>query len=209
MDIDSTTLLTALLAGSANRETALARLHEMMLRIATHLAYRRGPAFRVSGPELDDLAHQAANDAMVSLLGKLDTFRGESRFTTWAYRFVALEVSNKLSRHFWRTPSASLDVEEYERLPAVITEDPLEQTQHRELSAAVRRALTETLTDHQRRLFVAIVIDGVPINTMAAQSGSNRGAIYKTVFDARRKIRAYLASNGYLADEPVAARATD
>ncbi|MBT2566353.1 sigma-70 family RNA polymerase sigma factor [Arthrobacter sp. ISL-85] len=208
MDIDSTTL-TALVAGSANREAALTRLHEMMLRVAIHLAYRRGPAFRISGPELDDLANQAANDAMLSLLGKLDTFRGDSRFTTWAYRFVALEVSSKLRRHFWRTPSIPLDVEEYERLPSVLAVDPIAHTQHRELSAAVRKAMHETLTAHQRRVFVAIVIDGVPINTLASQSGSNRGAIYKTVFDARRKIRAYLEMNGYLEVERVAVRATD
>lgn len=202
MELDSTTLLTALVTGSATREDALTRLHEMLLRVATHLAYRRGPAFRISGPELDDLAYQAANDAMVSLLGKLETFRGESKFTTWAYRFVALEVSSKLSRHFWRAPTVSLDLEEYERLPSVLAVDPLAQTQHRELSAAVRKAMNEALTDHQRRVFVAIVIHGVPITTMASQSGSNRGAIYKTVFDARRKIRAYLATNGYLDDEP-------
>lgn len=208
MDIDSTPL-SSLVAGSPNREAALTRLHEMLLRVAIHLAYRRGPAFRIGGPELDDLANQAANDAMLSLLGKLDTFRGDSRFTTWAYRFVALEVSSKLSRHFWRTPSAALDVEEYERLPSVLAVDPIAHIQHGELRAAVHQAIYETLTAHQRRVFVAIVIDGVPINALASQAGSNRGAIYKTVFDARRKIRAYLEMNGYLEDERVAVRTTD
>jgi RNA polymerase sigma-70 factor, ECF subfamily len=154
---------------------------KMLLRVAIHEAYRRGPAFRIGGPELDDLAHQAANDAMVSLLGKLDTFRGESRFTTWAYRFVALEVSNKLGRHFWRRPSVSLDVEDWERLPARFAVDPLAQTQQRELITAVQRAMNETLTDHQRDFFVAIVVNGVPMDAMVSQSGSNRGAIYYMV----------------------------
>ena len=202
MDMDSSSWLTALGDAGTNRDAALARLHEMLLKVATHEAHRRGPAVRIGGPELDDLAHQAAADAMISLLAKLDTFRGESRFTTWAYRFVVLEVSSKLGRHFWRRPSVSLDAEDWERLPARFAADPLAQTQQRELITAVRRAVDETLTDHQRHFFVAIVVNGVPLDAMVSQSGSNRGAIYKTVFDARRKIRAYLTTNGYLEGEP-------
>jgi len=206
MDMDSSSWLTALDDAATKRDAALARLHEMLLRVAIHETYRRGPTFRIGGPELEDLAHQAANDAMVSLLGKLDTFRGESRFTTWAYRFVALEVSNKLVRHFWRRPSVSLDVEDWERLPARFAADPLALTQQRELITAVQRAMNETLTDHQRHFFVAIVVNGVPMDAMVSQSGSNRGAIYKTVFEARRKIRAYLTVNGYLEGEPATAQ---
>jgi RNA polymerase sigma-70 factor (ECF subfamily) len=209
MDMESASWLAALDEGGTERETALARLHQMLLRVAVHEAYRRGPTFRIGGPELDDLAHQAANDAMVSLLGKLDSFRGESRFTTWAYRFVTLEVANKLGRHFWRNPAVSLAAEDWERLPAPCAADPLAQTQQRELIAAVRCAMTETLTDHQRLFFVAIVVNGVPIEAMVSQYGSNRGAIYKTVFDARRKIRAYLTANGYLEGEPTAAQPTE
>jgi len=209
MDMDYSSWLTALDDAGTTRDAALARLHEMLLRVAIHEAYRRGPAVRIGGPELDDLAHQAANDAMVSLLGKLDTFRRESRFTTWAYRFVVLEVSSKLGRHFWRRPSVSLDVEDWERLPARFAADPLAQAQQRELIEAVRRAVDETLTDHQRNLFVAIVVNGVPLDAMVSRSGSNRGAIYKTVFDARRKIRAYLTTNGYLEAEPTAAQRTN
>jgi RNA polymerase sigma-70 factor, ECF subfamily len=209
MDMDSSSWLTALEDAGTTRDAAFARLHEMLLKVAIHEAYRRGPAFRISGPELDDLAHQAANDAMVSVLGKLDTFRGESRFSTWAYRFVTLEVSSKLGRHFWRRPSVSLDSEDWERLPARFAADPLEETQQRELITAVQRAVDEMLTDRQRHFFVAIVINGVPIDAMASRSGSNRGAIYKILFDARRKIRAYLTANGYLAGEQAGPRRAD
>ncbi|MEV4113140.1 sigma-70 family RNA polymerase sigma factor [Nonomuraea sp. NPDC049695] len=209
MDMDSSSWLTALHSSGTKRDRALARLHVMLLRVATREAHRRGPAARIGGPELDDLAQQAADDAMVSLLGKLDTFRGESRFTTWAYRFVVLEVSSKLGRHFWRRPSVFSDAEDWERLPARFAVDPLAQAQQRELITAVRRAVDETLTDHQRRLFVAIVVNGVPLDAMVSRSGSNRGAIYKTVFDARRKIRSFLTANGYLEGEPAAAQPTD
>lgn len=202
MDIDSSSWMSALEGSVTERSAALGLLHEMLLRVAIHEAYRRGPLVRLGGQELDDLAHQAANDAMVALLGKLGSFRGESRFTTWAYRFVVLEVSNKVRRHFWRRPCVPLDVADWERLPERRDSDPLAHAQHQELVAAVQRAVDETLTDHQRDLFVAIVVNGVALDAMASRSGSSRGAIYKTVFDARRKIRAYLIANGYLEREP-------
>jgi RNA polymerase sigma-70 factor (ECF subfamily) len=197
MDTDSASWVNALSDTEANRKAALARLHMMLLRFALYEAYQRGPAVRIGGPELEDIALQAANDAMVSLLSKLSTFRGESRFTTWAYRFVVLEVTNKLGRHFWRRPSVILDAEDWDHLPDGPASDPLSQTIQRELISAVRRAIDETLTDHQRHVFVAIVVHGIPLDTMVAQSGSSRNAIYKTVFDARRKIRAFLTANGY------------
>jgi len=206
MDIDSTSWQSALRDVGSNRDAALARLHELLLRVAAHEARRLGPAVSIAGPELDDLAQQAADDAMVALLGKLDTFRGESRFTTWAYRFVVLEVSNKLGRHFWRRPSVSLDTEEWEAVAAPRAADPLAQAQQRELVTAVGRAVNETLTDHQRYFFIEIVVNGIPLEAMVSRSGSNRGAIYKTVFDARRKIRAYLTANGYLEGNRTAVR---
>lgn len=196
------TWLASLTGVGTAREIALARLHQMLLRVAILEAHRRGPAVRIGGPELDDLAYQAASDAMVALLGKLDSFRGESRFTTWAYRFVVLEVSSKLGRHFWRRPAVSLDAEDWERLPERFDADPLAQSQRRDLIAAVQRAVDQTLTERQRYFFVSIVVNGASLDAMVSQSGSNRGAIYKAVFDARRKIRAYLTANGYLEGEP-------
>ena len=102
LDPDSAEWVRALASAGRQREAALARLHEMLLRIARAEVQRRGPRIELAGPELDDLAHQAAADAMIAITGKLDDFRGESRFTTWAYKFVLFEVSTKLGRHFWR-----------------------------------------------------------------------------------------------------------
>ena len=118
---------------------------------------RRSSYTGVAGPELDDLAHQATADALLAITGKLDQFRFESRFTTWAYRFVMLEVSNKLGRHFWATPRIFLDEEAWERLPAAFGLDPQRQAEWQELVDALQRAVQETLTPYQRRLFVAIV----------------------------------------------------
>jgi len=103
------------------REAALARLHGMLVRIARNEARRRSPRLRITGPELDDLAYQAAADALMAITGKLGQFRGESRFTTWAYKFVIFEVSAKIGRHFWRSPAVALDAEEdWDRFAAVI-----------------------------------------------------------------------------------------
>jgi RNA polymerase sigma-70 factor (ECF subfamily) len=181
------------------RESGLARLHDLLLRVAVHELRRREPTSGVGGAELDDLAHQATDDAMLAVLDKLDTFRGESRFTTWVYRFAVLEVSHKLGRHYWRRhPPAVLESEDWDRLPDRFGADPNEHAERVELIAAMRKAIDETLTDYQRNLFVALVIDAVPLDAVVAQLGTTRGAVYKVVFDARRKIRAHLVANGYL-----------
>ena len=201
LDDASAEWLSALTGTGAAREAALARLHGLLVRVAASELRRRETGGWISGRELDDLAHQAAGDAMVAILGKLGSFRGESRFTTWAYRFVILEVSSKLGRHYWRQhPAVYLEAEDWDRLPDRLGADPVEHAGHAELVKAVRQAVEETLTEHQRRLFVAIVLNEVPLDALVAQLGTNRNAIYKAVFDARRKIRAFLVANGYLGE---------
>jgi RNA polymerase sigma-70 factor (ECF subfamily) len=199
LDPASAEWISALTASGHHREAGLARLHELLIRVAVHELRRREASSGVGGAELDDVAHQAAADAMLAILGKLDTFRGESRFTTWAYKFVVLEVSSKLGRHYWRRhPSTVLESEDWERLPDRFGVDPAEHAERAEMVKAVRRAVEEELTEHQRRLFTAIVVDGVPLDAMVDRLGLSRNALYKTVFDARRKIRASLVANGYL-----------
>jgi RNA polymerase sigma-70 factor (ECF subfamily) len=161
-------------------------------------ARRRSGQLRIDGPELDDIAHQAAADALLAITGKLSEFRGESRFTTWAYRFVILEVSAKIARHFWRAPGAPLEAEDWDRLPDRFGLDPARESEWGELVVALRRALEEELTEYQRLVFVAIVLDDVPPDALVAELGSNRNAIYKTLFDSRRKLRASLAAEGAL-----------
>lgn len=150
------------------------------------------------GDEQDDLAHQAADDALLAIVGKLDRFRGESRFTTWAYKFVMLEVSAKLGRHYWRNPPVPMSGDAWERIPDRLGADPAEHAESRELAAALRQAVTEVLSERQRQVFIAIVIDEVPLDALAFELGSTRNALYKVMFDARRKIRAHLVAHGYL-----------
>jgi RNA polymerase sigma-70 factor (ECF subfamily) len=202
-DAETDEWIRALSADGAERERAAARLHEMLLRVARAEVRRRGGQLRISGPELDDLAHQAAADAVVAIIAKIGGFRGESRFTTWAYKFVIFEVSAKIGRHFWRQPQVPMDTADWDRLPDRFGLDPARESEWRELVSALRRAVEEELTDHQRRIFTAIVLDAVPLDALAAELGSSRNAIYKTMFDARRKLRASLVANGYLHENPV------
>jgi RNA polymerase sigma-70 factor (ECF subfamily) len=185
------------------RDEAVARLHEALLRVARSELHRRQGQLNVSGPELDDLAHQAAADALLAVLAKLGQFRGESKFTTWTYKFVMFEVSAKIGRHFWRRPAVALTAEDWDRLPDRFGFDPADASERREFVRAVRQAVREDLTEHQRQVFVALVLDGIPLDALAEKLGSSRNAIYKTMFDSRRKLRASLVANGYLPDEAV------
>jgi RNA polymerase sigma-70 factor (ECF subfamily) len=200
-DVESAEWLRALAGTGPRREEALARLHGLLLRVARVEVARRGPRLQLTGPELDDLAYQAAADALVAITGKLGQFRGESRFTTWAYKFVMFEVSAKIGRHFWRHPGVRLDAEDWERLPDRFGFDPAQEAEWRDLLAALQRAVDEELTPRQRRVFIAIVLNNVPLDTLVLEMASNRNAIYKTLFDARRKLRAALAANGYIGDD--------
>lgn len=198
LDAESAVWVDGLSAGGAESDSAQRRLHGMLLRIARSEVNRRSGSLRLGGPEVDDLAHQAASDAMLAVLAKLADFRGESRFTTWAYRFVVLEVSSKLGRHFWRRPTTPFDAADWERLPALLGADPAEQAEAGEVAAAIGRIVEHDLSAHQRQVFVAIAVEGVPLDALAVRLATNRNALYKVMFDARRKIRAGLVANGYL-----------
>jgi RNA polymerase sigma-70 factor (ECF subfamily) len=191
--------LTSLCATGSVRQEALADLHKLLLRVSFSELHRRGQQ-KITGPELDDLAHQAADDAVVAIISKLTEFRGESRFTTWAYRFAILEVSSKLARHFWQNPTEPIDLEEWTRLPDRFGIDPSDHAQRSELVTLLRRAVYEELTERQRLVFISLVVERIPLDALALKLKSSRNALYKTMFDARRKLRKALIVNGYLED---------
>lgn len=189
-DESSRSWVEGLRATGARHDRCVAELHALLLRVARHEVSRRAGALQLSGPEADDVAQQAADDALMAIKAKVDGFRGESRFTTWAYRFVVYEVSTKLGRHFWRRRPVPLDQDGWERLPDESVVLPEQAVERQELWAALRRAIDEDLTELQRRVFVAIAVNQVPMDAFARELGSNRNAVYKALFDARRKLRA-------------------
>jgi RNA polymerase sigma-70 factor, ECF subfamily len=202
LDAESADWLRRLSASDgAPRVEAERELYARLVRIALAEVNRRSGSTPVTGQELTDVAHQAAGDAMLAILAKLAEFRGESRFITWAYRFAILEVSSKLGRHYWRNPPVALDTGQWERLPDRLGVDPQRHAEAAGILAEVRRVVDDELTPHQRRVFVAIVVDGIPLDALAARLGLRRNAIYKVIFDARLKIRSSLVAKGYL-DKP-------
>lgn len=194
---DSEAWLAALRGPAALREEALAELHALLLRGAHHeLNRRRETLGHVPNGELDDLAIQAADDALVAILAKLHTFRGASRFTTWAYKFVLLEAGVRARRRAWHGREVSLEDHNW---PSGGDGRPSAQevVESNELLDALRVAIATTLTPHQRQVFSALALNGVPIDVLAERLSTTRGALYKTLHDARRKLRGALAAEGF------------
>jgi RNA polymerase sigma-70 factor (ECF subfamily) len=198
LDPESRRWIAELGADGSRRELALARLHEMLLRVARGEVARRAAHSRLSGLELSDLAVQAADDALLAIVRKLQQFRGESRFTTWAYKFAVLESASKVTRHAWRVEAPPSQEESWDRLPDRFSFSPEEAAELHEMFGLVRQVVDEELTPHQREIFVAIVLHDIPLDVLADRLQSNRNAIYKALFDARSKLRARLAGAGYL-----------
>ena len=177
-------------------DEAVARLHALLLRAARFEVRRRKATLpHLRGNELDDIALQAADDALVSVLARLDDFRGASRFTTWVYKFALLEAAVKLRRLAWQGREIPLEPETWSLLPGK-SRTPGEEVEESELLAAVQEGIANELTPHQREVLVALALNGVPIDVLAERLESTRGALYKTLHDARQKLRRHLAASG-------------
>jgi RNA polymerase sigma-70 factor, ECF subfamily len=196
LDPESREWLAALHAEGATREEAVARLHALLLRASRfEVSRRRATLPHLRGGDLDDIAAQAADDALVSVLRRLDDFRGASRFTTWAYKFALYEAAVKLRKRAWQGREVPLEPESW-RVFSSAAAGPDAEAERGELLAAVRSAIDEALTLHQRRVLVALAVNGVPIDVLAERLGTSRGALYKTLHDARRKLRDELSRQG-------------
>jgi RNA polymerase sigma-70 factor, ECF subfamily len=204
-DPDSVAWLHALSRTGSARDDAVERLHRLLLSAARSEVARQGAVSRDGSGDLDDLAMQAADDALVALLAKLHTYRGDSRFTTWAYKFALLEAAVRLRKRPWIGRELALDTDGWARLRDDRAPSPAGQAEASELVHAVRRAIAEELTPHQRAVLVALTLNDIPIDVLAERRGTTRGALYKTLHDGRRKLRARLLSDGLIAD-PAAAR---
>jgi RNA polymerase sigma-70 factor, ECF subfamily len=194
---DSRAWVRALRIAGPDRDEAIERLHELLVRAARfEVSRRRAALSHVRGEELDDLALQAADDALVAVLAKLDDYRGASRFTTWAYKFALLEAGVRLRRRAWQEREVVLEPEAWPLL-ADAGESPQHRAETGELIQALRRSIDGCLTDHQREVLVALALNGVPLDVLAERLNTTRGALYKTLHDARRKLRSDLARKGF------------
>ena len=192
LDAASREWLRALRADGATRDEAVARLHALLLRAARFEAARRRGRLPHLRDELEEIAHEAAGDALISVLARLDDFRGESRFATWVYKFALLETAVKLRKRAWQGRELPLEPEAWNVFESVGLAPP-EQVDQSELLSTLQAAIGEVLTPHQRRVLVAVTLNGVPIDVLAERLDTTRGALYKTLHDARQKLRTHLA----------------
>ena len=200
LDPESREWLRCLRAEGPVREDAITRLHTLLLKGARFEVARRKPTLpHLRGNELDDIALEAADDALMSVLARLDDFRGLSRFTTWVYKFALLEAAVKLRRRAWQGREVPLEPEAWTLLPNVGLE-PDEEAEQSELLTTVQQLIDDVLTPHQRQVLIALALNGVPIDVLAERLNTTRGALYKTLHDARRKLRRHLTESGLALD---------
>jgi RNA polymerase sigma-70 factor, ECF subfamily len=194
---DNEAWLDALTGSGAGYDQAVECLHALLLGAARfEVSKRRARLFYVRGEELEDIATQAADDALMAVLGKLEGFRGASRFTTWAYKFALLEAGVRLRRRAWQEREVVLDSDSWGQL-ATANPGPDADAERAELLRALSDCIGDELTPHQRQVMVSLAIDGVPIDVLAERLSTNRNALYKTLHDARQKLRTSLADRGF------------
>ena len=174
----------------------MAALHAHLLEAARYeIARRRTALAHLRGSDYDDLAQQAADDALIAVLNKLDDFRSDSRFTTWAYKFALLEAGVKIRRRAWHGREVQLEPESWSLL-AQGGAGPQEDVETAELLAGLQEAIETQLSRHQREVLVAVTLNDIPIDVLAERLNTTRGALYKTIHDARHKLRAALTARG-------------
>lgn len=181
--------LTPLAGTGTAHEDAVRRLHELLIRATIHEVRTRAVQLGLSdSSELDDLAMQCADDSLVAILSRLDSFEQRSAFTTWAYKFAIHTAGVAVRRLAWRSREIPSSDETFAQLASSYPEPPAAAEQQELMSQVV--AAIGTLSPRQRDVLLSLCVAGVPIDVLADRLGSTRGAIYKTLHDARVAIRA-------------------
>jgi RNA polymerase sigma-70 factor (ECF subfamily) len=194
----------AALEGSSPNPAALEQLRSVLVQGLR-------AALRTRVPEqADALAEDFAQDALVKILDALDTFRGESKFTTWAQKIAVRTALTDLRRKRWENVSLQAFVSEDEtpngpsrRFASEDHSDPADSTSQKLLLDRVRRIVAEELTERQRTAIRAVMQD-MPLDEVARRMDTNRNALYKVIYDARTKIKDALDRQGLSADDLLA-----
>ena len=201
LDEESSAWLHALHAGGPLHDEAVQRLHDLMFAAAHREVLRRSGMLSrsLSRADLTDLATQCADDATVTVLGRLSSYRGASRFTTWAYKFAILTTAVAIRRLAWRDREVPTNPQAWP-IPADLSVDlPEQEAEASTVARAVRTAIDDLLTAHQREVLLAIAVHGVPIDVLADRLATTRGALYKTLHTARGRLRRELERQGLAA----------
>ncbi len=190
---------------SQDQPQALADLRELLLR-----GLRAALANRINR-DLDHVIEDFVQDGLIKIMDNLDTFRGESRFTTWAQKIAVNSAFTELRRRRWQDLSLQEMVEDQdgnEFTPAILTDPeatPEEQSTRRAMLEFVQKMIDEELTDRQRKAIIAVVFNGRPMDEVAQRMNTNRNALYKLIFDARQNLQRKMTENGFTPQDVLAA----
>ena len=204
--------LDALNAGGARQEAAIVDLRDLLLRATLYFFSRNPDDFRgTNHDEVLQRAEDGAQEALIAVMNHLSDFRGDSKFTTWAYKFainIALMASR---RERWKGISLDqLSFAEDGLLPEWMRRDesagvaPDRSALQGEVGEIIREVIEHDLTDKQRQILIMMVFNEVPMDEVVQRLGTNRNAIYKMLHDARRKLKSGLQAHGFEVGEMLA-----
>ncbi len=192
-------------ASEAAQEAAIADLRDLLLRAALYFFSRNLGDFRgLDRDEITQRAEDCAQDALIAVMGHLSDFRGDSKFTTWAYKFAINMAMMSARRERWKGVSldelaASAESHFFDR----VIEDksdgvaPEQSAMQAELQQSIREVIEYDLTENQRRVLFMMVFNEVPMDEVVRQFDTNRNAVYKMLHDARRKLKSGLQARGF------------
>jgi RNA polymerase sigma-70 factor, ECF subfamily len=196
-------------ASGVAQEEAIADLRKLLLRAALYFFSRNRDDFAGLGrEEILQRAEDCAQDALIAVMNHLQDFRGDSQFTTWAYKFAINMALMTARRERWK--AVSLDelslTTEHAFLEWVNQDKPDAVAPHQaalqnEVRATIQNIIERELTDKQRRVLMLMVIHDVPLDEVVRHFGANRNAIYKLLHDARRKLKRGLQARGFEVSE--------
>lgn len=189
-------------AEGTRHDKAVRHVHDLTRRAARQQLIRMPHVWEELGAvRVEEIIEAAADEATMAVLDNLDGFEGRSRFSTWVYKFGVFHAASEARRALWRDRAFVLDDDD-----ELVDGHPLtpeSAMEARDLSGAVAVAIQTALTAHQRRVVLALLVDGVPIDVLAERLGTSRNTLYKALHDARVRLRAELVRRGYLHDSPV------
>ena len=197
LDAENRRWVAGLADGAIDRERTCRDLYEVLLRAARFEVGQRRSAHQLGGADLDDLACQAASDALLLVIRKAAEFRGDSKFTTWATRFVGFEVRAKLRQHASRHCTVGIGPEHDEQLVDA-NSDPCVHAEARELAEAIRGVVHDQFSANQRAVFLALLRRDVTPADLGRQMGLTANAVYQIAFRARHCLRGQLRTSGFL-----------
>jgi RNA polymerase sigma-70 factor (ECF subfamily) len=199
--------LEQLRSDGPEQQAALEDLRRALERAALFYIRRRAPGLRSAATdELESLAQDAAQEATLQALDRLDSFRGESRFLTWASAIAVGRAMTALRRRFWQDASLERVPDGWQEPSEIAVsgngwEHPDLAAQRQEMWDVIRDVVAQELTDRQREVLNEVVLNGANAEDVAERLGTTPGALYKMTHDARRKLKAGLLKRGFTTDE--------